>query len=1127
MLSLIDLSRISAFGRRVSYGLRGALCAFLFAGVPAFAATTTTTLAVTSSGSAVTTVASGSVVTLTATVNSGAGAVTTGLVNFCDATAAYCTDIHIVGMAQLTSTGAATLTFVPGIGSHSYKAVFVGTTSNSASSSSASSLTVTGIYPSTITIAPLYGSPGNYSLTATVSGAGATAPTGTLSVLDTSNANQVLGTAALGTSTQGLSFANISTPGQGTQTQGLPAPGVDPGSFAVGDFNGDGNLDIVKVNNSSTPTATLTLLLGKGDGTFTTGTSPTISFPPFSVTVGDFNGDGKVDVAVSSSADNAIAVLLSNGDGTFTESGLSRLVDSPSGNGPMLIGDFNGDGKPDLAMVNEKRVVGTLYFLTVGLGNGDGTFTAAPGTSTGDASPAASGDFNGDGKLDVILSTGIVPSVSLLVGNGDGTFTVGSSLAPNYAGPVAVGDLNGDGKLDVIVGNVNTSVISVFLGNGDGTFTAAPSVNVPDGSLPASVLVADFNNDGKPDLAILPGSSNVTNVLLGNGDGTFTAAASVLTVKGSRAAGDLNGDGLPDLFGPDLSDDSATVWLAQLTQATASVNNFSAVGTGTHQVLASYFGDGIYGPSVSGTVGLTALSTTTLTLTVNPATSTFGQQIALTATLSPYTAQGLSTDGEGIYFYNGSSNLGVAALSGGVATLNLTSPPAGMDSLGAHYFGDANLNASTSNSISYTVFAIPTIAFTVANHTYGDALFPIAATSNSTGAITYSVVSGPATISGSTVTLTGAGSVVLQTSQAAAGSYATGTKTTSIMVNKATLTITANNTVRVFGAANPTFTGTVTGAVNGDAFAETFSTTATAASIVGAYSIVPSVTGTNLGNYTVGAANGVLTISQAGTATTFALSNQNLTLTATVAPLISGVPTGTVSFYEGQTLAGTGTLSNGTASYTASSFPAGNVVVSAQYSGDANFTQSASPPILALSVTPTSTSLSVAQAGSVTDTVNLSPAPGYTGTVQLSCGNLPQSATCSFQPSSIAFTGTNSSASATVTIQTGVSTQGAVLPLLPGRKENRVGVLAMAMWVPGLFAAGIARRRRKTGSRMDKLLLLTVLCGIAAGLTACGGSSTPSSGSTGRTPTGAYTVQVVASGPNGLSQTAKLNLTVQ
>jgi hypothetical protein len=191
---LIDVSTISALGRRLSFGLRGILYAFLFAGVPAFAAATTTTLAETSGGSAVTTVASGSVVTLTATVNSGAGPVTTGQVNFCDATATYCTDVHILGTAQLTSAGAAMMKFFPGIGSHSYKAVFVGTTSNAASSSSTSSLTVPGKYSTTTAIAQSSNA-GNYVLAATVSGAGANVPAGTVSFLDTSNANQLLGTA--------------------------------------------------------------------------------------------------------------------------------------------------------------------------------------------------------------------------------------------------------------------------------------------------------------------------------------------------------------------------------------------------------------------------------------------------------------------------------------------------------------------------------------------------------------------------------------------------------------------------------------------------------------------------------------------------------------------------------------------------------------------------------------------------------------------------------------------------------------------------------------------------------------------------------------------------------------------
>ena len=178
---------------------------------------TTTTLALTSGGSPVTTVTSGSVVTLTATVKAGSTPVKPGRVNFCDATAAYCTDIHLLGTAQLTSAGTAALKFRPGIGSHSYKAVFVGTNNDAASSSSASALTVTGKYPTTATIAQS-GSAGNYTLTATVAGSvdqpGLASPTGTVSFLDTSNGNSVLGTAALGVGASALGWLNSQTPGR-------------------------------------------------------------------------------------------------------------------------------------------------------------------------------------------------------------------------------------------------------------------------------------------------------------------------------------------------------------------------------------------------------------------------------------------------------------------------------------------------------------------------------------------------------------------------------------------------------------------------------------------------------------------------------------------------------------------------------------------------------------------------------------------------------------------------------------------------------------------------------------------------------------------------------------------------
>ena len=162
-------------------------------------------------GGTVTAIQSGSVATLTASVSAGTAAVTAGQVKFCDASAAYCTDIHVLGVGQLTSAGTATIKSIPGIGNHSYKAVFLGTAANAASTSATATLNVTGLYPTTTAIAQS-GSAGNYSLTATVMGSGGLiSPTGTVSFVDTSNGNAVLGTAALGASASSLSFLNPRT----------------------------------------------------------------------------------------------------------------------------------------------------------------------------------------------------------------------------------------------------------------------------------------------------------------------------------------------------------------------------------------------------------------------------------------------------------------------------------------------------------------------------------------------------------------------------------------------------------------------------------------------------------------------------------------------------------------------------------------------------------------------------------------------------------------------------------------------------------------------------------------------------------------------------------------------------
>jgi hypothetical protein len=202
-------------------------------GVPqalAAASATTTTLSLASAGKAVTSVESGTLITLTATVKASTTPVTLGQVNFCDATAVHCTDIHILGTADLTNSGTAVVKLTPGVGSHSYKAVFVGTTGNATSVSSVSKLTVTGTFPTTTAIASS-GQQGDYTITATVGSTGGTvSPTGTLSLLDTSNSKAVLGKATLSPGISGLSFYTFSS----------PATGTEPVSVATGDFNGDG-----------------------------------------------------------------------------------------------------------------------------------------------------------------------------------------------------------------------------------------------------------------------------------------------------------------------------------------------------------------------------------------------------------------------------------------------------------------------------------------------------------------------------------------------------------------------------------------------------------------------------------------------------------------------------------------------------------------------------------------------------------------------------------------------------------------------------------------------------------------------------------------------------------------------
>jgi hypothetical protein len=422
--------------------------------------------------------------------------------------------------------------------------------------------------------------------------------------------------------------------GNGDGTYGQPynvgLPGAYPTDLWVADLNGDGIEDLVDAEP-----AYLAIYTGRGDGTFDL---PTVhfygsGFGKFSVlSIADFNGDGLPDAALMNFSEGSVTVFPS-----LADAGPSVFA------GPLLPGnggdfiqrvlaqtvlDANGDGNDDIFFYSAGRALGNPSLVTA-LGDGKGNFfnvNAVPGfiSTTFNFAEAATGDFNGDGLADIVLHTYSGSGLTLLLSNGDGTFTQKPiSLGPNFAcitNYAAVGDVNGDGKLDLVVAyqgdsiyNCNTGSIPpgffVLLGNGDGTFQ--PATFTALGSLLYQPVLVDLNGDGKLDLVVSdtpypPVSGNFyTWILLGNGDGTFGPATSILPyyLNNLMLVGDLNGDGHPDLVvmsqgltdaqkdNPDLTQAGVQVLLGDgkgnLTLSSTFLKGFYGAGA-----LADYNGDG-------------------------------------------------------------------------------------------------------------------------------------------------------------------------------------------------------------------------------------------------------------------------------------------------------------------------------------------------------------------------------------------------------------------------------------------------------------------------------------------------------------------------------------------------------
>ncbi len=776
--------------------------------------------------------------------------------------------------------------------------------------------------------------------------------------------------------------------GNGTfQTPLTYVTGNYPISIAAGDFNGDGRGDLVSANFYD---GTVTILLGLAPSTVTllSSGSPAVYSQPITLTatvsspgatglVTFYEGatilgtstltggqavlttdmlppgtgllravyEGNVIYAVSTSASlpQTVTDVPSNG---LIEAGAITGFSMPQA---VVAGDFNGDGIVDLAVAdyagNSISVLlgignGTFqpavtsaagtnpYALAVGdfngdgkadlvsvggstlllLGNGDGTFQTPQTISGATFSSVAVGDFNGDGKADIVF--GGSGGVGVLLGNGEGTFRIAAGIADS-ALSVAVSDFNGDGKVNLVFGVSDISSVGVSFGNGDGTFQAVAFY--PTAAPTQSVAVGDFNGDGKLDLVVTNGSGNNLGVLLNNGNGTFAGPVSYGTGQYpiSVAVGDFNGDGKADLAAANNTDGTVSILTGNGTGTFQPVVNY-AIGNGPTSVATADFNrDGRADLAVTNTYDndLSILLGAPVSALITTATELKASSTQINfGDQETLTARVSPSSATGtITFLDGTASLGTFSLNNGVATLALTTLTAGLHSLSASYSGDAKDTSSVS----------PVVTVTVSQAATTTKLTSSANPSTPGQNVTLTATVNPSTATGSMTFsdgLTSLGTVPLSG----------GTATFSV-------------------STLPSGTNTLFAAYGGDT--NDTSSTGKLVQTVGQ----PTTTTTSL--------------SASANPSTY---GQSLTLTATVT---SQTSTGMVTFYDGTTVLGAGTLANGSAILKTSLLASGARSLKAYYGGDFSHLASLSPKL--------------------TLTVNTVPSSGFHGAPALAAGAVP------------------------------------------------------------------------------------------------------------------------------------------